>query len=45
MACPETERGEYTFELIDNSLKLTLVEDNCPGRKMMEPTIDWNRKE
>ncbi len=45
MACPETERGEYTFELIDNSLKLTLVEDNCPGRKMMGPTIDWNRKE
>ncbi len=45
MGCPETQRGEYTFKLAGNSLKLILVADDCPGRKMMGPNIDWIRKE
>lgn len=45
MACPETQKGKYSFEISDNSLKLTLVEDDCPGRKMIGPNIVWILKE
>lgn len=44
MGCPEAQRGDYTFILNGNTLKLTLVEDDCPGRNMMTPNIEWTRK-
>lgn len=45
MGCPEAQRGEYTFEINENTLRITLVDDICPGRKMMGPGIKWIRKE
>ena len=44
MGCPETQRGEYTYQITGDKLKLALVGDICPGRKMMGPNIEWVKK-
>jgi hypothetical protein len=45
MGCPESQRGEYSFVISENMLQLNLLEDICPGRKMMGPNIKWIRKD
>lgn len=45
MGCPVSQRGEYTFQISKNNLQITLVEDICPGRKMMGPNVEWIRQE
>jgi hypothetical protein len=41
MACPETQKGIYKYEISNDILNLTLVEDECPGRRMMGSAIKW----
>ena len=41
MACPETQKGIYDYEVVGNSLNLTLVEDECDGRNTMAPSANW----
>lgn len=35
MACPKEQKGIYTFKYENKELKLTLVEEQCNGRKGM----------
>lgn len=44
MACPENEKGSFTFEINGEALKIALVEDPCPGRSMITPNASWTRK-
>ncbi len=42
MACRSSE-GVYTYQLNGDTLNLTLVQDDCPGRKRMMPSVTWKR--
>jgi hypothetical protein len=44
MACPESQKGIYIFDIKGDTLSLKLVEDKCPGRKMMVPNVNWKRE-
>jgi len=44
MACPESQTGIYDFTITDNTMILSLVEDDCLGRKMMGPNVSWIKK-
>jgi len=44
MACPDNQKGNYTFEIDGDQLKITLVEDVCPGRSMISPKVKWTRE-
>lgn len=45
MACDDSVKGLFDYRVKENILKLTLVEDNCPGRKMIMPAVEWRREE
>ena len=42
MAC-RSAVGIYKYKLDGDSLNLTLIQDDCPGRKMMMPSVAWTR--